>query len=247
MTFIGGTMLQHSMVLISAGSFEMGDHLDNIEDAHPVHTVELDGFYIDAHPVTVGQFKQFVEDSGYNYTRKIVDEDGYNYSRHNWKNVARYSPSDDHPMVYVNWSDAAAFAAWAGKRLPTEAEWEYAARGGLFGERYPWGNEITTENAHYAGMDGCSQVGSFSPNGFGLYDVAGNVWEWCADWYNKDYYGISPLKNPKGPEEGYYRVARGGSWRHDAQTLRVAARNHDSPTANSYCVGFRCVRNVSGE
>ena len=240
-------MSQENMALIPAGSFDMGDNLDNIEDALPVHTVELDSFYMDAYPVTVGQFKQFVEESGYNYTSKIVDEDGYNYSRDNWMNVARYSPSDDHPMVYVNWSDAAAYATWAGKRLPTEAEWEYAARGGLAGKRYPWGNEISAKNANYAGMKGSARVGSYSPNAYGLYDMAGNVWEWCADWHDKDYYAQSPLKNPQGSDDGYYRVARGGSWRHDAQTLRVAARNHDSPTANSYCVGFRCVRDLSGE
>ena len=238
-------MSHENMALIPAGNFEMGDHLDNIEDALPTHTVELGSFYMDAYPVTVGQYKRFVEESGYNYTRKIVDEEGYNYSRHNWDNVARYSPSDDHPMVYVNWSDAAAYAAWAGKRLPSEAEWEYAARGGLIGQRYPWGNEIESENAKYAGMDGSSLVGCYNPNGYGLYDMAGNVWEWCADWYDKDYYAHAPVKNPTGPADGLYRVARGGSWRHDAKTLRVAARNHDSPTANSYCVGFRCVRDLA--
>ena len=238
-------MSHENMALIPAGSFEMGDYLDNIEDALPAHTVELGSFYMDAYPVTVGQYKRFVEESGYNYTRKIVDEEGYNYSRHNWDNVARYSPSDDHPMVYVNWSDAAAYAAWAGKRLPSEAEWEYAARGGLIGQRYPWGNEIESENAKYAGMDGSSLVGCYNPNDYGLYDMAGNVWEWCADWYDKDYYAHAPVKNPTGPADGLYRVARGGSWRHDAKTLRVAARNHDSPTANSYCVGFRCVRDLA--
>ena len=150
-------MSHENMALIPAGSFEMGDYLDNIADALPAHTVELGSFYMDAYPVTVGQYKRFVEESGYNYTRKIVDEEGYNYSRHNWDNVARYSPSDGHPMVYVNWSDAAAYAAWAGKRLPSEAEWEYAARGGLIGQRYPWGNEIKSENANYAKMDGSSR------------------------------------------------------------------------------------------
>ena len=118
------------MALIPAGSFEMGDHHDNMSNALPVHRVELDAFYMDVHEVTVGQFREFVNQSGYKY-------DG------NWDNVAKYSPGDEYPMVYVSWNDATAYAKWAGKRLPTEAEWEYAARGGLVGKRYPGGDEIT--------------------------------------------------------------------------------------------------------
>jgi len=240
-------MLQdNKMVLMPAGSFEMGDHLDDIAGASPVHSVQLDALYIDVHPVTVGQFRQFVQESGYNYTAKIVDENGYNYSQDNWDNVAKYSPTDDHPMIYVNWSDAGTYAEWAGKRLPTEAEWEYAARGGLIGRRYPWGDEIAPVDANYLGTNRTTRVGSYGANGYGLYDMAGNVWEWCADWYDKDYYNNSPLKNPAGPEANQYRVARGGSWRNDTGTLRVADRNHDAPTSNSYCVGFRCVAEFTG-
>ena len=123
------------MVLIPSGSFEMGDHHDNMSNA-PVHRVELDAFYMDVHEVTVGQFREFVNQSGYKY-------DG------NWDNVAKYSPDDEYPMIYVSWNDARAYAKWAGKRLPTEAEWEYAARGGLVGKRYPGGDEITHDDANW--------------------------------------------------------------------------------------------------
>ena len=167
------------MALIPAGSFEMGDHLDNMDNALPVHTVELDAFYMDIHAVTVGQFKQFVEESGYSYNR--------------WDNVGTYSPTDGHPMVYVTWNDATAYAKWVGKRLPTEAEWEYAARDGLTGKRYPWGDDITHDDANYSGTGGKDEwqysapVGSFEPNGYGLYDMAGNVRPWCSDWSGSGY------------------------------------------------------------
>ena len=158
------------MSLIPARSFDMGDSKNDPENymkrSRPVHTVELDAFYMDINEVTVGQFKQFVQESGYTYG-------GWNY-------VDKYSPTDDHPVVGVNWNDAMAYAKWADKRLPTEAEWEYAARGGLIGKRYPWGNELTHDDAAYAGKGGkdkwvhtAAPVGSFEPNGYGLHDIYG--------------------------------------------------------------------------
>ena len=196
------------MALIPAGSFEMGDSKDEpeawMEGSHPVHTVELDAFYMDVHEVTVGQFRKFVEESGYIYNL--------------WDDVAVFSPTGKHPMIWVTWDDATAYAEWAGKRLPTEAEWEYAARGGLSGKRYPWDDEITDDHANYFGTGGkdkweyCAPVGSLKPNGYGLYDMAGNVFELCSDWYDEDYYSNSPLRNPQGPSTGEWRVLRGGSW-----------------------------------
>ena len=224
------------MVLIPAGSFEMGDHLDNMLNALPVHTVELDAFYMDMYEVTVGQFKKFVQESKYSYNQ--------------WNDVAIFSPTNDPPMSYVNWYDATAYAKWVDKRLPTEAEWEYAARGGLRGKRYPWGNDITHEDANYADIDGkdewqyCAPVGSFDPNGYGLHDMAGNVMEWCADWYEEVYYINSPLKDPPGPSAGRMRVLRGGAWYYTADVLRVTYRIGRYPTVVNFGYGFRCVADV---
>ena len=132
-------------------------------------------------------------------------------------------------MVYVSWNDATAYAKWGGKRLPTEAEWEYAARGGLVGKRYSRGDQISPDDANYGGKVGKPRVvGSYPANGYGLYDMAGNVWEWCQDRYGSDYYSNSPIKNPPGPGTGYRRVLRGGHWYFDPGTLRVAYRSSTS-------------------
>ena len=196
---------------------------------------------MDAHEVTVGQFKEFVKQSGYKYGGR-------------WSEVAKNSPGDGYPMVYVTWNDATIYAKWAGKRLPTEAEWEYAARGGLAGKRYPWGDEISHDNANYDGTGGkdkwskCSPVGSFVANGYGLYDMAGNAWEWCADWWAKDYYSKSPAKNPPGPGTGSLRVLRGGDWHGTRNSLhsglRVALRFNFLPNIGGDADGFRCVADV---
>jgi len=229
------------MVLITTGllgSFKMGDHHDNMSDALPLHSVVLDDFYMDAKEVTVGQFKQFVNQSGYQY-------DG------NWDDVTKYSPSNKYPMIYVHWNDATAYAEWAGKRLPTESEWEYAARGGYAGKhykRYPWGDEIDKKKAHYNSLNEGDKttkaVGSYEGNDYGLYDMAGNVMEWCADWYGFDYYNKSPVRNPSGPDSGSRRVLRGGSWLYDASDLRVADRNDASPNTRNSFIGFRCVASM---
>ena len=225
------------MVLIPAGSFEMGDHHDNMGNALPVHTVELNAFYMDVHEVTVGQFLAFVNQSGYNYGG-------------NWNDIVKNSLGDGYPMSYVSWNDVTAYAKWAGKRLPTEVEWEYAARGGLVGKRYPWGDDqsLARDYANYGGTGGKDEwdestapVGSFSPNGYGLYDIAGNVWEWCADWYSENYYSSSSAKNPPGPGTGSFRVLRGGNWYHGTTSLRVANRLNISPLNRHNTFGFRCV------
>jgi formylglycine-generating enzyme required for sulfatase activity len=219
------------MVLIPAGSFEMGDHFNEGDsDEKPVHKIALDAFYMDIYEVTVGQFSKFLKQSGYTY-------------RGNWSRVAEYSSGDAYPMVLVTWNDAAAYAKWAGKRLATEAEWEYAARGGLVGKRYPWGNnDPTPDKAHYdSGQSKTKAVGNYPPNGYGLYDMAGNVWEWCVDRYGSGYYENSPTKNPPGVGTGTLRVARGGDWDNDSTSLRVASRAFSPPDARYGSIGFRCV------
>ena len=235
------------MVLIPAGSFEMGDHLDGMKRAQPVHKVELDAFYIDIYEVTVGQYKQFLLET--------------EHQQPSWNWIKKYSPTDDHPMINVTWHDAVAYTEWAGKQLPTEAQWEYAARGGLAGKRYPWGNKkadgslcnFADKNAphDFFGIDRIADdgyrytapVGSYPANGYGLYDIAGNVWEWCSDWYDENYYSDLPVQNPQGPDLSpiNLRVLRGGSWGNNTPYLRVADRIYYAPNARHAYRGFRCV------
>ena len=229
------------MALIPAGSFEMGESKRQskhnwVHRNRRGHNVQLASFYMDVTEVTVGHFKQFINQSGYSYDR--------------WDDVVKYSPADNYPMIYVSWNDAVAYSKWVGKRIPTEAEWEYAARGGLVDKVYPWGDEISHDDANWgntiSGKDKwryCSPVASFEANGYGLYDMSGNVWEWCADWYDADYYSKSPAKAPLGPASGSYRVMRGGSWNYGMDSLRTAYRFSDRPTDryNDISGGFRCV------
>ena len=182
-----------------------------------------DAFFMDAFEVTVGLFKKFLKSSGYKPAEPI-----------DWNKVYKYSPTDKHPMIYVTWHDATAYAKWVGKRLPTEKEWEYAARGGLIKKEYVWGDDeaVARDYANYDGTGGkdkreyCAPVGSFKPNGYGLYDMGGNVWEWCQDWYDSNK---------------TRRVLRGGSWNDPSSNLRAASRFGYFPTLPYDYLGFRCV------
>jgi len=220
------------MVLIPAGEFLMGSPEGEGEvDEHPQHNVFLDTFYMDKYEVTNAQYKQFMDATGHR-APAYWNDDKFN--------------QPDHPVVGVTWRDAKAYCEWTGKRLPKEAEWEKAARGGLVGKKYPWGDRITHENANYKGIGGKDQwdnaapVGSFAPNGYGLYDMAGNVWEWCADWLSSSYYAISPVQNPTGPDSGSTHVLRGGSWAGPAYHLRAAYRSLPAGGRAPF-VGFRCL------
>jgi len=180
--------------------------------------------------------------------------------RHPYGTKSSIQGMEKHPVVHIAYEDAEAYAKWAGKDLPTEAEWEFAARGGLNGAKFTWGDEDTQttepkantwqgefpwQNLLIDKYEGTSPVGSFDPNGYGLYDMAGNVWEWVSDWYKEGYYKNSPYKNPKGPDNGDGHVVRGGSWLSGPGYLQTANRDWVSPVGKVvYIVGFRCARSL---
>ena len=256
------------MVLIKGGWFEMGDAFgDGENDEKPAHRVYVDDFYMDATEVTVGQFRAFVEATGYGTTAEKAGWAhtwaGSRWEQRegvSWRNPG-FSQDEDHPVVCVSWHDAKAYAEWVGKRLPTEAEWEYAARNRGKKVKYPWGNGTPTgKECNFAdrhtdfswsyknGNDTyryTAPVGSYPPNELGLYDMAGNVWEWCHDWYGDDYYSRSPESNPTGLKTGSYRSLRGGSWFNTLFDMRCASRNYYPPTNRIYNIGIRCVRRAS--
>jgi len=246
------------MILIPAREFTMGSN--DYDEEKPIHTVYLDAYYIDKYEVTVGQFRKFVEATGYK-TDAEKSGGAYVYTGSTWEKKADaswrnpyFSQSDDQPVVCVSWNDASAYAAWAGKRLPTEAEREKAARG-TDGRKYPWGNEWNGSYCNHGsdaspwtdasdGYEHTAPVGSF-PQGaspYGVMDMAGNVWEWCRDWYDKDYYQSSPSRNPTGPSSGSFRVLRGGSWYYNQLNCRSSARLYNNPQLRYFNFGFRCAR-----
>jgi sulfatase modifying factor 1 len=225
---------ESDMVLIPAGEFIMGKNTQEPTDWQPEHKVQLDAFYMDKYEVTNKQYYEFCKST--NATLPEL-----------WDSPMFKCGLDypDHPVVGVNFADAVSYAYWAGKRLPTEAEWEYAARGGLTGSNYPWGNQIDSTVCNYGRRyKSTLKVGSFKPNGFGLYDISGNVWEWTSDYYGDDYYSESPFQNPVGPSRGRFKVIRGGSWHSGAMCVQVYYRNGLPSNWIDFAVGFRCVKDV---
>ena len=266
------------MIRLPSGSFAMGspyasDTQNNNVDTHPQHRVRLQAFWLDTTPVSNRQFEQFVEQTAYETEAErrgsslIFDRNlsewrevvGVNW-RHPDDPDSSLVGKENHPVVHITWQDASTYAAWAGKRLPTEAEFEYAARGGLSDCMYPWGRELVLDEqplangwqGHFPQQDsgqdgyrGTSPAKQFPPNRFGLYDIAGNAWNWCSDWYDAEYYGASLVDNPLGPTSGTERVRRGGSWLSASNYgggLRVASRDHAPPGESTNHTGFRCAR-----
>jgi formylglycine-generating enzyme len=269
---------------IPAQTFAMGDACGDgarPDGEQPVHPVRLEGFDIDATTVTVADFRSFADATGYQTEAEVY---GWSAVFHlavtdpewvvgpmggtpwwlgvegaDWAHPSGPSSAalPDHPVVHVSWNDAQAYCSWAARRLPTEAEWECAARGGLPSLRYPWGDELPeafacniwqgdfpTRNTMDDGWLTTAPVRSFGPHGYGLYQPIGNVWEWCADWFAADYYRRSPVEGPRGPVQGIARVIRGGSYLcHDSycNRYRNAARSSNTPDSSTGNTGFRTV------
>ena len=217
------------MALIPVGDFQMGS-----EDEKPVHTVYLDAFYMDIYEVTNALYGKCIQ-AGI----CTLPSDSSSSTQLNYYGIPRYANS---PVIFVNWNQARVFCEWRGARLPTEAEWEKAARGGLDGYKYTWGNDFPScLKVNYLECVGdTSPVGSCPANGFGLFDMEGNVSEWVWDWYSETYYNSSPRNNPTGPNSGYYKVIRGGSWRSRAHDIQIAERGGGYDATNN--LGFRCAR-----
>jgi len=228
----------------------MPDELSWVErdrlDDRPVHLVGVDAFYMDKFEVTNEAYARFIE-----ATKRPAP--------HHWRGGKPSEPQLKMPVYNVNYEEAEDYCKWAGKRLPTEAEWERAARGNREKTLYPWGDELAARGrgaapagqastgpqkpAHYGFPNGPATVGSYPPNGFGLHDMVGNVWEWVADWYERNYYSRSPEENPQGPATGVYRVVRGSSWSdNDERMLGVHYRNYVEPDVRTPTIGFRCAK-----
>jgi sulfatase modifying factor 1 len=216
---------QEGMILVAGGTFQMGSTTGN-SDEIPVHAVTVSSFYLDVKEVTVAQYRAFCTATA----RSMPSAPSWGWS-------------EDNPIVLVSWNDATAYSQWAGKRLPTEAEWEYAARGGNLSHGYTYsGSNTIGDVAWYNSNSGTrtQAVGTKMPNELGLYDMSGNVYEFCSDWYDAGYYSVSPSVNPKGPSTATYRVMRGGSWVIIELDCRVANRDRYTPASFSSIVGFRC-------
>lgn len=276
------------MVRIPGGEFWMGtdDPGFPADGEGPRRRVELDPYYLDTYAVTNAQFYRFVEDTGYTtdaerfgwsyvFESFVPDEDRKHVMTSPadtpwWvavRGAAWYQPEGPssnvedrltHPVVHVSWRDAKAYCDWAGKRLPTEAEWERAARGGLEGKRFPWGDELRPDGVHRCniwqgtfpeentaddGYVGTAPVNEFEPNGYGLFNITGNAWEWCHDWFSPTVHEDGSSTNPIGPSTGTARVMRGGSYlchRSYCNRYRVAARSQNTPDSSTGNLGFRC-------
>jgi len=228
------------LLYVPAGKFQMGS-----SDYGPIHTVDLDAFWIDQTDVTNAMFAKYVASNGGN-------EPPLKTSSNTRKSYFQNSQYANYPVIYVSWDQADAYCKWAGRQLPTEAQWEKAARG-TDGRTYPWGEGIDKSKANYdpAGQkwdnDDTSKVGSYPAGAspYGALDMAGNVWQWVADWYESSYYAGSPDQNPTGPDSGTARVARGGSAGNDSSLINSAARLDVDPLEQDFSTGFRCAMSAA--
>ncbi|MBN2664785.1 MAG: formylglycine-generating enzyme family protein [Bacteroidales bacterium] len=233
------------MVFVEGGTFKMGSN-DGYDDEKPIHSVTLSDFYIGKYEVTVGQYKKFCKETNYRFPGKPKKEW---YDEH--ENVKEWVWRDNHPIVNITWFDAIAYCEWLSEQtgehytLPTEAQWEYAARGGKNSKGYEysgsndidkvaWYDETTYER-------GTRPVGQLTPNELGIYDMSGNAFEWCLDYYGK--YSSKSQKNPEGPKKAQYRTIRGGGWYYVEEFCRNTQRDCPKPTLQKFNYGFRVVKN----
>ncbi len=235
------------MVVIQGGTYPRGSN-EGARDEMPRHHVTLSTFALDIHPITNEQFIRFLQAMGGekdHNNNDIIRLRDSRVKRSGGKYIIE-SGYNRHPIVGVTWYGAIAYAKWVGKRLPTEAEWEAAAAAGKDVNIFPTGHEIERSQANYFSSD-TTPVMSYPPNEFGLYDVAGNVYEWCSDWYAYNYYDASALEplDPQGPAQGVYRVLRGGCWKSLKEDLRCSHRHRNNPGAVNGTYGFRCAADVS--
>ncbi len=283
-----------AMIQMPGGKFLMGtDSVDGFpaDGEGPVREVVLDGYFLDAFPVTNERFQEFTRETGYQTEAERFGWSFVFYQQIPAEEYARLRPNTvhaaewwckldgadwahpegpdssiahrmNHPVSHVSWNDAAEYATWAGKRLPTEAEWEYAARGGLEQKLYPWGDELTPEGRHLCNIwqgefptlntaeDGfpfTAPVDAFPPNPYGFQSITGNVWEWCADWFDPVYHLTATRMNPVGPPSGQVKVMKGGSFlchQSYCNRYRVAARTSNTPDTGTANMGFRCARDL---
>ncbi|CAN5869324.1 formylglycine-generating enzyme family protein [soil metagenome] len=279
------------MVYLRGGPFLMGTDESTFpaDGESPVREVSLAPFWIEPYAVTNAHFARFVEKTGYKTEAEVF---GWSFVFYQflpddfsptqgvaeapwWRQVfgATWQQPEGcqssvesrmaHPVVHVSWNDAVAYANWAGKRLPSEAEWEYAARGGLEQNLYPWGNQLVPNKKHRCniwqgtfpksntlkdGYAGTAPVDAFERNGYGLYNMTGNTWEWCGDWFSAEHPQEKLLLDPQGPKQGHAKVIKGGSYLCHASycnRYRVAARTQNTPDSSTGHMGFRLVRDVS--
>jgi formylglycine-generating enzyme required for sulfatase activity len=248
---------------VPGGCFTMGS-AEGGEDERPLRAVQVDAFHVSAHAITVDQYRAFVHDTAYaapalrELPLLVTPQHEGAFcelaAHHAWRGGEPPRDRGRHPVTLVTYADAMAYCRWLSvqigqlARLPTEAEWERAARGGLEQNKFPWGDDIDGSRANFLPDPslkrhrGTRPVGSYPPNDFELFDMAGNVWEWVADWYGADAYRSPHHRNPRGPAQGVYRVLRGGSWvTHDLNQLRCAHRQYVPSDTYAYSIGFRVV------
>ncbi|MFH0797668.1 MAG: formylglycine-generating enzyme family protein [Candidatus Omnitrophota bacterium] len=277
--FLMGSTVEESRRFCRKFSLDEQAFLKKTSDEIPRHKVQINGFWMYECEVTNEQFEKFVQETGYKteaekagwgWCWNIDEQKAEKVDGADWRHPRGSGTAavKDHPVVQVSWNDAVTYCTWACVRLPTEAEWEYAARGGNTGlagtarTYFWWGDDAPRETTgnwlnetglkdhgqkrfHFQGYDDgyefTSPAGSFKANGYGLYDTAGNAWEWCNDWYSEKYYAESPMSNPQGPESGFFRVLRGGSWDDGAGFCRSVYRDWCEPAVWGGGLGFRCV------